>query len=162
MAAHSLTTVHLTQSLHGTCRRTIAIIEDGYSLRLVANRGHKLFTDKRGNLCTSKFHGAVASRKLYLQIQHTGEFLFRRDIEDATLFSDASRVLQRVIDMAQINCEHWAAIEIGNERLAAKVNAPKRTPFQLASLKAKAKADRTGKMVAIIVPKASANRRATS
>ena len=76
--------------------------------------------------------------------------LLRRDIEDATLFRDVSRVLQRVIDMVQINCEHWAAIEIGNERHAAKVIPPKRTPFQIASLKAKVKADRTGQMVPII------------
>ena len=63
-------------------------------------------------------------------------------------------MLQRVIDMVQINCEHCAAIEIGNERHAAKVNPPERTPFQIASLKAKAKADKTGQMmVAVIIPK---------
>ena len=151
MEAHSQTTVHVTQSLDGTCNRTTTIIEGGSTLRLVAKRGHNLFADKQGNLCTSKFHGAVASRELYLQIQPAGEFCFRRDIEDATLFRDVSRVLQRVIDMVQINCEHWAAIEIGNERHAAQVNLPERTPFQLASLKAKVKVDRTGQMVAVIV-----------
>ena len=128
---------------------------------MAAKRGHKLFTDKLGNLCTSDLRGAVASRELYLQIQHTGEFLFRRDIEDATLFSDASRVLQRLIDMVQVNCEHWAAIEIGNERHATKVSTPKRTPFQIASLNAKVQADRTGQMVAIIIPKTGPNRGAT-
>ena len=110
-----------------------------------------MFTDKQGNLCTSKFRGAVASRDLYLQVQPAGQFRFSGNIEDATLFRDASRLLQRVIDMVQINCEHCAAIEIGNEHHAAKVNLPERTPFQLASLKAKVKADRIGQMVAVIV-----------
>ena len=150
MEPHSQTTVHVTQSLDGTCNRTITIIEGGSPLKLVAKRGHKLFTDKQGNLCTSKFHGAVASREIYLQIQPTGQFSFRREIADATLFSDVSGVLQRVIDMVQINCEHCAALEIGNEYHAVRVNPPKRTPFQIASLKAKLKADKTGQMVPII------------
>jgi len=153
MEPHSQTTVHVTQSLDGTCNRTVTIIEGGSPLKLVAKRGHKLFTDKQGNLCTSKFHGAVASRELYLQIQPTGQFHFSRDIEDATLFNDVSRVLKRVIDMVQINCEYCAALEIGNEHHAVKVNPPKRTPFQIASLKAKVKADRTGQMVAVISPR---------
>jgi hypothetical protein len=151
MEAHGHTTIHVSQSLDGTCNRTITIIERGSPLRLAAKRGHKLFTDKQGNLCTSKFRGAVASRDLYLQVQPAGQFRFSGNIEDATLFRDASRLLQRVIDMVQINCEHCAAIEIGNERHAAKVNLPERTPFQLASLKAKVKVDRTGQMVAVIV-----------
>ena len=66
MEAHSQTTVHVTQSLDGTCSRTTTIIEGGSPLKLVAKRGHKLFADKQGNLCTSKFHGAVASRESLL------------------------------------------------------------------------------------------------
>ena len=61
-------------------------------------------------------------------------------------------MVPRVIDMVQINCEHCAAIEIGNERRAITVNLPQRTPFQIASLRAKAKADRTGLPVPITIP----------
>lgn len=158
MEEHHRTTVHVTQIPDGTCKRTITIVEDGSALKLVAKRGHKLFTDEQGNLCTSKFRRAVASRGLYLQIQPDGRFLFRRDIDDATLFSEASHVLSRVIDMVQINCEHCAAIEIGNDRHAARVTPPKRTPFQIASLMAKVKADRTGRSAVITLPKPRGSR----
>jgi hypothetical protein len=73
MEAHSHTTIHVSQSLDGTCNRTITIIERGSPLRLAAKRGHKLFTDKQGNLCTSKLREAIASRDLYLQVQPAGQ-----------------------------------------------------------------------------------------
>ena len=151
MEAHGHTTVHLAQNADGTCKRTVTIIEYGALLKLVARPKRMLFTDRQGNLCTSKFPGATASRVLYLSIQPAGEFCFRRDVEDATLFTNAAHVLSRVIDMVQINCEHCAAVEIGNDRQASRVKLPQRTAFQNASLKAKAKADRTGRPVPITV-----------
>ncbi len=152
MKEHGHTTVHLAQNPDGTCKRTVTIIEYGALLKLVAKPKRKLFTDRQGNLCTSKFPGAAASRVLYLGLQPGGEFCFGRDIEDATLFTHASHVLSRLIDMVQINCEHCAAVEIGNDRQASRVKLPRRTAFQIASLKAKAKADRTGRPIPITVP----------
>ncbi len=152
MEEHGHTTVHLAQKPDGTCKRTVTIIEYGAFLKLVAKPKRKLFTDRHGDLCTSKFPGAATSQVLYLRIQPGGEFLFGRHIEDATLFTNASHVLSRLIDMVQINCEHCAAIEIGNDRQASRVKLPHRTAFQIASLKAKAKADSTGRPVPILVP----------
>ena len=146
------TTVHVAQNPNGTCKRTVTIVEYGSPLKLVAEPRRKLFADRQGNLCTSKFPRAVASRVLYLQQRPDGRFCFSRHLEDATLFANASHVLPRAIDMVQINCEHCAAIEIGNERRAITVNLPQRTPFQIASLRAKAKADRTGLPVPITIP----------
>lgn len=116
MKEYGHTTVHLAQNPDGTCKRTVTIIEYGVLLKLVAKPKRKLFTDRQGNLCTSKFPGAAASRVLYLRIQPGGEFCFGRDIEDATLFTHASHVLSRLIDMVHINSEHCAAVEIGNDR----------------------------------------------
>lgn len=39
MEAHSHTTIHVSQSLDGTCNRTITIIEGSSPLRLAAKRG---------------------------------------------------------------------------------------------------------------------------
>lgn len=152
MEERNYATVHVAQNPNGTCKRTVTIVEYGSPLKLTAKPGRKLFTDRQGNLCTSKFPGAAASRVLYLQLQPHGQFCFSGNIEEATLFTSASHVLSRVIDMVQINCEHCAAIEIGNDRRATGVEMPQRTDFQRASLKAKAKADRTGRAVPITVP----------
>ncbi|HTS69555.1 MAG TPA: hypothetical protein VMO17_11275 [Terriglobia bacterium] len=145
--------VLVAQSPDGTCKRTVTIVEYGSPLRLAAKPGRKLFTDRQANLCTAKFPGAVASRVLYLQLRPDGQFCFSGNIEDATLFTSASHVISRVIPMVQINCEHCAAIEIGNDQRTTRVELPQRTDFQSASLKAKAKADRTGRLVPITVPK---------
>ena len=153
MEERNYATVHVAQNPYGTCDRTVTIVEHGSPLRLAARPRRKLFTDRQGNLCTSKFPGAAASRVLYLQLQPHGQFCFSGNIEDATLFTSASHVLSRVIDMVQINCEHCAAIEIGNDQRAVRVELPQRTDFQNASLKAKAKADRTGRPVPIPIPK---------
>ncbi len=153
MEERNYATVHVAQNPDGTCKRTVTIVEHGSPLKLAARPRRKLFTDRRGNLCTSKFPGPAASRVLYLQLQPDGQFRFSRNIEDATLFTSASHVLSRVIDMVQINCEYCAAIETGNDQRATRVELPQRTDFQNASLKAKAKADRTGRPVPIPIPK---------
>lgn len=153
MEERNYATVHVAQNPNGTCKRTVTIVEYGSPLKLTAKPGRKLFTDRQGNLCTSKFPGPAASRVLYLQLQPHGQFRFSRNIEDATLFTSASHVLSRVIDMVQINCEYCAAIETGNDQRATRVELPQRTDFQNASLKAKAKADRTGRPVPIPIPK---------
>jgi len=153
MEERNYATVHVAQNPDGTCNRMVTIVEYGSPLRLTAKPRRKLFTDRRGNLCTSKFPGATASRVLYLQLQPDGQFRFSRNIEDATLFTSASHVLSRVIDMVQINCEYCAAIETGNDQRATRVELPQRTDFQIASLKAKAKADRTSRPVPIPIPK---------
>lgn len=142
------TTTYLTQCVDGSCKRTTTTVERGTPLCLVAQRGHDLFIDKEGNPCTSHYHGAQASRRLYLVMQEA-EMRFTCSIGHATLLSDPGQLLQRIIDMVQINCEHCARIEIGNDHYAVKVTLPRRTPYQLASLKAKMKADRTGRPVAV-------------
>lgn len=71
-----------------------------------------LFIDKKGNLCTSRCHEAQASRRLYLVLEGS-EMRFTCSIGHATLLSDPSQLLQRVIEMVQINCEHCARIELG-------------------------------------------------
>jgi len=153
MEERNYASVHVAQNPDGTAKRTVTIVEHGSPLRLAAKPRRKLFTDRQGNLCTSKFPGAVASRVLYLQLQPDGQFHFGREIEDAALLTSTSHVLSRVIDMVQINCEHCAAIEIGNDQRAVRVELPQRTDFQNASLKAKAEADRTGRAVLITIPK---------
>lgn len=142
------TTTYLTPSRDGTCKRTTATVEHGTPLALAAKRGHDLFIDKDGNLCTSHYHGAQASRRLYLILQGV-QMRFVCSIGHATLLSDPSQLLQRIIEMVQINCEHCARIEIGNEHHTVKVMLPRRTAYQTASLKAKMKADRTGRAVAV-------------
>jgi len=74
---------------------------------------------------------------------------FACSIGHATLLADPGQLLRRVIEMVQINCEHCARVEIGNEHQALKIRLPQRTPYQTASLKAKMKADRTGRPVPI-------------
>ena len=142
------TTTYLTPSRDGPCKRTTATVEHGTPLALVAKRGHYLFIDKDGNLCTSHYHGAQASRRLYLVMQEA-QMRFTGSIGHATLLSDPSQRLQRIIEMVQINCEHCARIEIGNDHRTVKVTVPRRTPYQVASLRAKMKADRTGRPVAV-------------
>lgn len=142
------TTTYLTQCLDGSCKRTTTTVEYGTPLGLVARRGHDLFTDKQGNLCTSRCHEAQASRRLYL-VMEGSEMRFTCSIGHATLLADPSQLLQRVIEMVQINCEHCARIELGNEHQALKITLPGRTSHQSASLKAKMKADRTGRPVPI-------------
>lgn len=145
---HGETTKYLTQGLDGSCKRTITTVKQGTPLGLVAKRGRDLFIDKNGDLCTSRGHQAQASRRLYLVLKGT-ELRFDCSITHATLLADPHQVLQRVIDMVQINCEHCARIEIGNEHQRLKITLPRRTPRQIASLKAKMKADRTGRPVPI-------------
>ncbi len=145
---HGKTTTYLTQCLDGSCKRTTTSVEHGTALGLIARRGHDLFIDKDGNLCTSRCHGAQASRRLYLVIDGS-ELRFTPSIGRATLFPEPNHVLQRVIEMVQINCEHCARIEIGNEHQALKITLPRRSPHQTASLKAKMEADRTGRAVPI-------------
>lgn len=142
------TTMSLTQCSDGSCRRTTTRVELGTPLGLVAKQGHDLFIDTHGNLCTSRCHEAQASRRLYL-VREGPEMRFTCSIGHATLLADPSQLLQRVIEMVQINCEHCARIEIGNEHQALKVALPRRTSHQSASLKAKMKADRTGRPVPI-------------
>lgn len=142
------TTTYLKQCLDGSCQRTTTTIERGTPLGLVAKRGHDLFIDKNGNLCTSRCREAQASRRLYL-VMDGPEMHFTSSIGDATLLADPGPPLQRVIEMVQINCEDCARIEIGNEHQALKIALPRRTPHQMASLKAKMKADRTGRPVPI-------------
>lgn len=144
----SKTTTYLTQCLDGSCKRTTTTVEHGTPLGLVAKRGHDLFTDKKGSLCTARCHEAQASRRLYL-VPEGSEIRFTCSIGHATLLADPSQLLQRVIGMVQINSEHCARIEIGNEHEALKIKLPRRTPHQIASLKAKMKADRTGRPVPI-------------
>lgn len=144
------TKTHLTQRLDGSCKRTTTTVEHGTPLGLVAKRRHDLFIDMNGNLCTSRCHQAQASRRLYL-VMDGSEMRFTCSIGHATLLADPGQLLQRVIEMVQINCEHCARVEIGNEHQALKVTLPQRTPHQIASLKAKMQADRTGRPVPISV-----------
>lgn len=154
---HGKTTTYLTQRLDGSCKRTTATVEYGTPLALVAKRGCDLFIDKAGNLCTCRCHGAKASRRLYLAMEGP-EMRFACSIGHAALFPDPSQLLQRVIEMVQINCEHCARLEIGNKRQALKLTLPRRTPYQMASLKAKMKADRIGRPVPISLRKKRASR----
>lgn len=142
------TTTYRTQRLDGSCKRTTTTVEHGTPLGLAAKRGRDLFIDKEGNLCTSRCHGAQASRGMYLVLEGL-DIRFTGSIGHATLLPDPSQLLERVIEMVQINCEHCARLEIGNEREALKIALPPRTPYQTASLKAKMKADRTGRPVPI-------------
>lgn len=151
------TTTYLTQRSDGSCKRTTTTVEHGEPLGLVAKRGHDLFIDKQGNLCTSRCHGAQASRRLYLVLDGP-EMRFTCSIGHAALLPDPSQILQRVIEMVQINCEHCARLEIGNGHQALKITLPRRTPYQMASLKAKMKADRTGRPVPILLRRESASR----
>lgn len=150
------TTAYLTQRLDGTCKRIKTTIEHGTPLGLVAKRGNDLFIDKKGNLCTSRCREAQASRRLYLVFEGP-EMRFTCSIGHATLLPDPSHLLQRIIEMVQITCEHCARIEVGNEHQALKFKLPRRTPHQTASLKAKMKADRTGRPVPIS-PRSPADR----
>lgn len=154
---HAKTTTDLTERLDGSCKRTTTTIERGTPLGLVAKRGHDLFIDKNGNLCTSRRHEAQASRRLYL-VMEGPEMRFTCSIGHAALLADPSQLLQRVIEMVQINCEHCARIEIGNEHQALKITLPRRTPHQMASLKAKIKADKTGTPVPISLQSKKASR----
>lgn len=154
---HGKTTTYLTQRLDGSCKRTTTTAEHGTPLGLVAKRRHDLFIDKEGNLCTARCHGSQASRRLYL-VMEGPEMRFTCSIGHATLLPDPSQLLQRVIEMAQINCEHCALLEIGNEHQALKITLPRRTPYQMASLKAKMKADRTGRPVPISLHSKRASR----
>jgi len=143
------TTRYVTQCLNGSCKRTTTSVEHGTALGLVAKRGRDLFIDKHGNLCTSRCHRAQASPRLYL-VMDGPELRFTRSIGYATLFPEPSQLLQRVIEMVQINCEFCARIEIGNEHHALKITLPRRSSHQTASLKAKMKADKTGRPVPIL------------
>lgn len=145
-------TTYLTQCLDGSCKRTTTSVEHGTALGLVAKRGHDLFTDKEGNLCTSRCLGARASRRPYLVMDGT-EMRFTPSNGQATLFPEPSHLLQGVVELVQINCEFCARIEIGNEHQAVKIAPPRRSSHQAASLKAKMKADRTGRPVPISRPK---------
>ena len=154
---HGKTTTYLKQRLDGSCKRTATIVEHGTSLGLVSKRGHDLFIDKEGNLRTSRCHGAQTSRRLYL-VMEGPVMRFTCSIGHATLLPDPSQLLQRVIEMVQINAEHCAWLEIGNEHQALKITLPRRTPYQMASLKAKIEADRTGRPVPIALHRKSASR----
>lgn len=151
------TTEYLTRRLDGSCKRTTATVEHGTPIGLVAKRAHDLFIDKKGNLCTSRCPEARASRRLYLVLEGP-EMRFTRSIGHATLLADPSQLLQRVIEMVQINCEHCGQIEIGNEHRALKITLTRRTPHQIASLRAKMKADRTGRPVSISLQNKKASR----
>lgn len=151
------TTTYLTQHLDGSCKRTTATVEHGTPLGLVAKRAHDLFIDKKGNLCTSRCPEARASRRLYLVLEGP-EMRFTRSIGHATLLPDPSQLLQRVSEMVQINCEHCAWLKIGNEHQALKITLPRRTPYQMTSMKAKMKADRTGRPVPISLHSKRASR----
>lgn len=142
-------TTRLTQYQNGSCRRTTIVVEHGVPLGLVAKCRHPLFINAEGNLCTSGYYARRACRRLYLRLDGS-EIRFTDSIGQAALLTTPNQWLPRLIEMIQINCENCARLEIGNKHQALKIKLPPRTAFQTASLKAKVKADKTGRPVPVI------------
>jgi hypothetical protein len=128
-------------------KRTTKITETGRALMLVAKPRRKLCI-RNGVLCPRPCHGSQAHKRLFLRLPDAptpGPETFVDSAKEATLLAYPENSVPRIVEMLLINTDACSHIEVGNTKVAQRINLPRATQRQLVSLKARAKADRTGR-----------------
>ena len=136
--------IHVTESKDGSLKRVTTTINTGRALMLVAKPG-KEFYIRNGTLSPCRHPGSIASARLFLRVPEAGPEEFVTSIAHATPLPFPENWLPRIIEMVQINTGVCSHIEIGNTRASRRIEVPPATKRQLASLRARKKADRTGR-----------------
>jgi hypothetical protein len=128
-------------------KRTTKITETGRALMLVAKPRRKLCA-RNGALCPRPCYGSQSHKRLFLHLPEAPALdpeTFVASAKEAALLAHPENWVARIIEMLLINTDACSHIEVGNTKISERISLPRATQRQLASLKARAKADRTGR-----------------
>jgi hypothetical protein len=147
--------ITVRQCANGRTVKTTRFREVGFAISIVAKEGKQLFA-RAGVICPTAHSTAIPAKRFYVCLRPLGEvkflgtdLLLDASIGNATLFPKPLSILPSLVEMLMNNTAACSHIEIGNEKNAQKIELPKHTARQQASLKAITRANRTGRPVTI-------------